>query len=303
MPPLPTTDRIGANEVSSLDLNDHEAAGSYALWSDNPSSLDLLAFSAVAETVASALLDDHLDPVVLGVSGRWGSGKICRPRLVQTGLDLIDFPTLIWYETDYSVYTMRQASRRSWRIGQTRPVRVVFMAYRGKLQSDALQLVAKKLQSSLAVEGELPEEGLAAFGDDGDDLMLALARKIVNEEEEEQESVEEVFAQAREAEALSEELLVDEGWHAVEVDAESAMVEAHRNGTGATVEVEAANGHHHDEAPETQQSLFSWAEFMAETPVKPSRRNGKPQLEALSMFEWALSLEKGREEELVDAGR
>ena len=24
---------------------------------------------------------------------------ICRPRLVQTGLDLIDFPTLIWYET------------------------------------------------------------------------------------------------------------------------------------------------------------------------------------------------------------
>ena len=42
---------------------------------------------------------------------------ICHPRLVQTGLDLIDFPTLIWHETDYSVY-VRQASRRSWRIGQ-----------------------------------------------------------------------------------------------------------------------------------------------------------------------------------------
>ena len=38
---------------------------------------------------------------------------ICHPRLVQTGLDLIDFPTICWYETDYSVYTMRQASRRS----------------------------------------------------------------------------------------------------------------------------------------------------------------------------------------------
>ncbi len=49
--------------------------GDYALWSDNPSSLDLLAFSPVAETVAAALLDDHLDPVALGVSGRWGSGK------------------------------------------------------------------------------------------------------------------------------------------------------------------------------------------------------------------------------------
>ena len=25
-------------------------------------------------------------------------------RLVQTGLDLIDFPTLIWYETEFSVF-------------------------------------------------------------------------------------------------------------------------------------------------------------------------------------------------------
>ena len=60
---------------------------------------------------------------------------ICHPRLVQTGLDLIDFPTLIWYETDYSVYVMRQASRRSWRIGQTRPVKVVFMSYKNTLQA------------------------------------------------------------------------------------------------------------------------------------------------------------------------
>ena len=35
---------------------------------------------------------------------------ICHPRLVQTGLDLIDFPTICWFETDYSVYVMRQAS-------------------------------------------------------------------------------------------------------------------------------------------------------------------------------------------------
>ena len=93
---------------------------------------------------------------------------------------------------------MRQASRRSWRIGQTRPVKVVFMSYRNTLQADALKLVAKKLQSSLAVEGELPEDGLAAYGDDGDDLMMALARRIVSgDEEDEAETVEEVFAQAR----------------------------------------------------------------------------------------------------------
>ena len=79
-----------------------------------------------------------------------------------------------WYShdtgADYSVYAMRQTSRRSWRIGQTEPVQVVFMAYRNTLQVDALKLGAQKLQSSLAVEGELPEDGLAAYGDDGDDL-------------------------------------------------------------------------------------------------------------------------------------
>ena len=94
---------------------------------------------------------------------------ICHPRLVQTGLDLSDFPTICWYETDYSVYVMRQASRRSWRIGQTRPVKVVFMSYRNTLQADALKLVAKKMQSSLAVEGELPEDGIPL-----DDLTGAL---------------------------------------------------------------------------------------------------------------------------------
>ena len=142
---------------------------------------------------------------------------ICHPRLVQTGLDLVDFPTICWYETDYSVYTMRQASRRSWRIGQTRPVKVVFFAYRNTLQADALKLVAKKLQSSLAVEGELPEDGLAAYGDDGDDLLLALARQVVNGATD-GETVEDVFAQASTAAAAAEELLVDDGWRAVEIE-------------------------------------------------------------------------------------
>ena len=221
---------------------------------------------------------------------------ICHPRLVQTGLDLIDFQTVCWYETDYSVYVMRQASRRSWRIGLTRPVKVVFMSYKNTLQADALKLVAKKLQSSLAVEGELPEDGLAAYGDDGDDLMMALARKlvldhdrgIVSGEDEDAETVEDVLARARDAEATAEEYLMDDGWKAVEVEPETVAV----NGNG-----------HRDEAPEPQQSLFFWAEFMAEEPVKPRGRGRKPQPATLSMFEWALTLEQEGEAELVGAVR
>ncbi len=246
---------------------------------------------------------------------------ICHPRLVQTGLDLIDFPTIVWDEIDYSVYVMRQASRRSWRIGQNRPVKVVFMSYKNTLQADALKLVAKKLQSSLAVEGELPEDGLAAFGDDGDDMMMALARKIVSgeEDDDEAETVEEVFSQAWSAEATAEELLVDDGWKIVEVVPETIGVNGNGNGhhanghddpfgIGPTVELVPANGQHangngngrhDDESPEAQQSLFSWAEFMAEELVKPKGRGSKPQAATLSMFEWAME----REKEPVGAGR
>ena len=254
----------------------------------------------VAVMKADAVAPDRREAWVAQQVEKGIDALICHPRLVQTGLDLIDFPTICWAETDYSVYVMRQASRHSWRIGQTRPVKVVFMAYRGTLQSDALKLVAKKLQSSLAVEGELPEDGLAAYGDEGDDIMLALARKIVNgEEEEQEESVEEAFAQARDAEVVSEELLVDEGWHAVEVEAEPepVAVGADRNGTTPAEETPWSNGH--EEAPGTQQSLFSWAEFMAQMPVKRPRKNGKPKPATLSMFEWALSVEEDKEAQTV----
>ena len=260
----------------------------------------------VAVMKAEAVAPDRREAWVADKVKQGIDVMICHPRLVQTGLDLIDFQTLCWYETDYSVYVMRQASRRSWRIGQTRPVKVVFMSYRNTLQADALKLVAKKLQSSLAVEGELPEDGLAAYGDDGDDLMMALARKIVSGEEDGAETVEEVFAQARDAEATAEELLVDDGWKPIEMDPDALVFNGNGHdaiGIGPTVKLVVGNGRH-DEVPEPSAaggSLFSWAQFMAEEPVKP--RGRKPQPASLSMFEWAMSMEQEREEEAVSAGR
>ena len=105
---------------------------------------------------------------------------------------------------------------------------------------------------------------------------------------------------------------MDDGWKVVEVEPEAAPANGnghHADAIGPTVELVLgsglhANGNgHSDEAPEPQQSLFSWAEFMAEDPVKPKGRGRKPQPAATSLFEWALSLEQEREAELVGAGR
>ena len=35
---------------------------------------------------------------------------VCHPRLVQTGLDLVEFPTICWYETEFSVFQSTQKS-------------------------------------------------------------------------------------------------------------------------------------------------------------------------------------------------
>ena len=105
---------------------------------------------------------------------------ICHPRLVQTGLDLWAFPDIFFYETGYSIYTLRQASRRSWRIGQWANVNVKFFYYAGTMQETCLRLIGKKLLVSLAMEGKFANDGLQAI-DEGDDVLMAMARELVTE--------------------------------------------------------------------------------------------------------------------------
>lgn len=60
--------------------------GSYPLFLDEPTDVDLLSFDAVASTVVDALLDPRLDPIALGLSGSWGSGKTSVLRLIAMQL-------------------------------------------------------------------------------------------------------------------------------------------------------------------------------------------------------------------------
>ena len=103
---------------------------------------------------------------------------ICHPKLVETGLDLLDFPTIIFYESGYSLHTLRQASRRSWRIGQRRPVRVKFLCSEGTMQTSCLRLMGKKLLVALTMEGKFAGEGLQNIDED-DDMLSAMARELV----------------------------------------------------------------------------------------------------------------------------
>ncbi|EPB6948836.1 TPA: DEAD/DEAH box helicase, partial [Pseudomonas aeruginosa] len=104
---------------------------------------------------------------------------ITNPELVKTGLDLLDFPTIAFLQTGYNVYTLQQAARRSWRIGQKHPVRVVFFGYAGSSQITCLQLMAKKIAVAQSTSGDVPESGLDSLNQDGDSVEMALARLLI----------------------------------------------------------------------------------------------------------------------------
>jgi SNF2 family DNA or RNA helicase len=111
-----------------------------------------------------------------------GDVLITHPRNVQTGLDLIQFPEVVWYQQDYSVYIVRQASRRSWRIGQKEPVNVHHLYYKSTIQEKAITLNVKKLRAALLTEGELTDgQFLEQLEEDG---LVALAKTIIDRAEE-----------------------------------------------------------------------------------------------------------------------
>lgn len=106
---------------------------------------------------------------------------ICNPELVKTGLDLLEFPTIVFMQSGYNVYTVQQAARRSWRIGQKNDVKVLFLGYAGSSQMECLRLMAKKIAVSQSTSGDMPDSGLDVLNDAGDSLEVALAKKLLSE--------------------------------------------------------------------------------------------------------------------------
>lgn len=105
---------------------------------------------------------------------------ICNPKLVQTGLDIIGYPTLIFYQLDYDVRIVRQAESRAWRVGQEKVCKVIYMAYSNSIQYDALKLIGSKKKASLALEGVIAEDILSDMAEDmGDSGMAALYKSLL----------------------------------------------------------------------------------------------------------------------------
>lgn len=110
---------------------------------------------------------------------------ISHPQLVETGLDLFDksgnhnFSTISWYLPTYNAFTLRQASRRSWRIGQRLNCRVKFFYYAMTMQEQAMALMGQKMSACQAIEGKFSSEGLIALAGEEGSVEMAMAAALV----------------------------------------------------------------------------------------------------------------------------
>jgi hypothetical protein len=134
---------------------------------------------------------------------------VINAQLVETGLDLLWFPVVIWAQVNYRTTTVRQASRRSWRIGQRQPVTVYHLVYGGTVQTAALGLIARKVHSSNLFDGDLSAGGLDEMVED--ESLVALAKQLLEDAIPQDGGLEELFAN-REQVLKTDEAFIDQAF-------------------------------------------------------------------------------------------
>ena len=131
---------------------------------------------------------------------------ITNAKIVQTGLDLVMFHSVVFYEPDYSLFVLWQAMRRVWRLGQTKPVKVKFLSYNNTLEALAWNLMGQKLYAAQLLYGD--EVGGAIVESDDGSFLTELARKALKGVQ--VQDLTQMFASANQGDATH----TAETWHA-----------------------------------------------------------------------------------------
>lgn len=125
---------------------------------------------------------------------------ITNPRCVKTGLDFLfeykevmyNFPTIIFYQYSYDLFTMWQASRRHYRLNQILECRTVYLLSERTIQIDALEMVASKQVATSAIQGHFSSEGLCAMAQ-GVDPKIKLAQAVTEKTPEQMKGLKSMF--------------------------------------------------------------------------------------------------------------
>ena len=181
-------DTVGAKEQAVLDIVRRKVAQGervlvYTSWTRTDSQQKLLKLLTGAG-YRTEIMSEKIRPRAREewVQKRLSAGLqvlITNPSLVETGLDLNAFTTLVFYSMGYKLFTLRQASRRSPPAPPSWPRSPVYLLYyKDTMQHKAMKLMASKLAVAGIIEGNFTEEGLAAMSD-VQDMTSQMAKELM----------------------------------------------------------------------------------------------------------------------------
>jgi hypothetical protein len=78
---------------------------------------------------------------------------------------------------------MWQAMKRAYRLGQTQPVEIYFLIYKGAMEAHALNLVGQKMGAALLLYGDNAASAIADEADGDGDVLAELTTKILQGQE------------------------------------------------------------------------------------------------------------------------
>lgn len=125
---------------------------------------------------------------------------ITNPKILETGVDLCfshkgvfyNYPTLMFYQMGYSLFTIWQASRRHYRLCQKEECRTYYLASNGTVQPAVIKLIAAKQVATSAIQGKFSAEGLSAMAE-GVDTRLVLAKALADKDTAHQDELQNMF--------------------------------------------------------------------------------------------------------------
>lgn len=166
-------------EIIKTNLAEERKIMIYTYFNKTAFSYDRIAKVLYQElpNLSFAIMPDSLSSEKIGdwfVSASVKHDVVIVPyKRVATGLDIPQYPEIIFYEEEYNIREILQASRRPYRaVIQKKDVHVNHLVQAGP-QAIAMKLISEKIAASKIVEGEVySEEGVESFSVDSIEIAL-----------------------------------------------------------------------------------------------------------------------------------
>ena len=124
---------------------------------------------------------------------------------VETGIDFVgeyegreyNYPTIIYMQMGMGLASVWQASRRAYRLNQTKECRTYYLVYKSTFQRDMLEMMSKKISAATAIQGNFSESALQDMMGTEDPQIKLVKKLLSGNQEDTDTNLEDLLLQTR----------------------------------------------------------------------------------------------------------